>query len=97
MDIPILVLSLFRIRREGLRIGVDRYLTKPIDTVLLFNEIGSLLEQGTSRKKVMIANGHLDGEHPIEKPVSLKKDMKWWKCRSLNLPSRQNPICPISL
>jgi DNA-binding response OmpR family regulator len=33
---------------------VDRYLTKPIDTGILFNEVGSLLEQGQSKKKVMI-------------------------------------------
>jgi DNA-binding response OmpR family regulator len=35
---------------------VDRYLTKPIDTGLLFNEIGNLLEQGKSKKKVMIVD-----------------------------------------
>jgi DNA-binding response OmpR family regulator len=45
---------------------VDRYLTKPIDTGLLFNEIGSLLEHGSSRKKVMIANGHLSEAHPLK-------------------------------
>ncbi|HQZ73081.1 MAG TPA: response regulator, partial [Chitinophagaceae bacterium] len=56
MDIPIIVLSVVQDKARGFRIGVDRYLTKPIDTGLLFNEIGSLLEQGKSKKKVMIVD-----------------------------------------
>ncbi|MBL0067905.1 MAG: response regulator [Chitinophagaceae bacterium] len=51
MDIPIIVLSVVQDKARGFRIGVDRYLTKPIDTNLLFNEIGSLLEQGKSKRK----------------------------------------------
>jgi DNA-binding response OmpR family regulator/two-component sensor histidine kinase len=54
MDIPIIVLSVVQDKARGFRIGVDRYLTKPIDTGVLFNEVGSLLEQGQSKKKVMI-------------------------------------------
>jgi DNA-binding response OmpR family regulator len=56
MDIPIIVLSVVQDKARGFRIGVDRYLTKPIDTDLLFNEIGSLLEQGKSKRKVMIVD-----------------------------------------
>ncbi len=56
MDIPIIVLSIVQDKTRGFRIGVDRYLTKPIDTGLLFNEIGSLLEQGKSKKKVMVVD-----------------------------------------
>jgi GAF domain-containing protein/DNA-binding response OmpR family regulator len=56
MDIPIIVLSIVQDKIRGFRIGVDRYLTKPIDTSVLFNEIGSLLEQGKSKKKVMIVD-----------------------------------------
>lgn len=56
MDIPIIVLSVVKDQARGFRIGVDRYLTKPIDTGLLFNEIGSLLEQGKSKKRVMIVD-----------------------------------------
>ena len=56
MDIPIIVLSVVQDKARGFRIGVDRYLTKPIDTGILFNEIGSLLEQGKSKKKVMIVD-----------------------------------------
>ena len=34
MDIPIIVLSIVQDKARGFRIGVDRYLTKPIDTGL---------------------------------------------------------------
>jgi DNA-binding response OmpR family regulator len=56
MDIPIIVLSIVQDKARGFRIGVDRYLTKPIDTVQLFAEVGTLLEQGKSKKKVMVVD-----------------------------------------
>ena len=56
MDIPIIILSVVQDKARGYRIGVDRYLTKPIDTSQLFTEVGVLLEQGKSRKKVMIVD-----------------------------------------
>jgi GAF domain-containing protein/DNA-binding response OmpR family regulator len=56
MDIPIIVLSIVQDKARGYRIGVDRYLTKPIDTAQLFTEVGNLLEQGKSRKKVMVVD-----------------------------------------
>ncbi|HET9747452.1 MAG TPA: GAF domain-containing protein [Chitinophagaceae bacterium] len=56
MDIPIIVLSVVQDKARGYRIGVDRYLTKPIDTTELFAEVGNLLEQGKSKKKVMIVD-----------------------------------------
>jgi K+-sensing histidine kinase KdpD/CheY-like chemotaxis protein len=56
MDIPIIILSIVQDKERGFRLGVDRYLTKPIDTELLFREIGTLLEQGKSKKKVMVVD-----------------------------------------
>jgi DNA-binding response OmpR family regulator len=56
MDIPIIVLSVIQDKARGFRIGVDRYLNKPIDTVQLFAEVGALLEQGKSKKKVMVVD-----------------------------------------
>ena len=56
MDIPIIILSILEDKERGYRLGVDRYLTKPIDTSLLFKEVGELLDQGKSRKKVMIVD-----------------------------------------
>ncbi|TAL50021.1 MAG: response regulator, partial [Chitinophagaceae bacterium] len=56
MDIPIIVLSIVQDKARGFRIGVDRYLTKPIDTGQLFAEVGTLLVQGKSKKKVMVVD-----------------------------------------
>jgi signal transduction histidine kinase/CheY-like chemotaxis protein len=56
MEIPIIILSIVEDKERGYRIGVDRYLTKPIDTATLFHEVGELLDQGKSHKKVMIVD-----------------------------------------
>lgn len=56
MDIPIIILSIVEDKERGFRLGVDRYLTKPIDTASLFREVDTLLDQGKSRKKVMIVD-----------------------------------------
>jgi signal transduction histidine kinase/DNA-binding response OmpR family regulator/ligand-binding sensor domain-containing protein len=56
MDIPIIILSIVEDKERGFRLGVDRYLTKPIDTVSLFREVGALLEQGKSKKKVLVVD-----------------------------------------
>jgi signal transduction histidine kinase/DNA-binding response OmpR family regulator len=55
-DIPIVILSIVQDRERGFRLGVDRYLTKPIDTDLLFREVGTLLEQRTSHKHVLVVD-----------------------------------------
>jgi signal transduction histidine kinase/CheY-like chemotaxis protein len=55
-DIPIIILSIIENRERGYHIGIDRYLTKPINTEQLLNEIGSLLSQGTSSKKVLVVD-----------------------------------------
>ena len=56
MDIPIVILSIVQDRDRGFRLGVDRYLTKPIDTDLLFREVGALIEQRKSHKRVMVVD-----------------------------------------
>jgi signal transduction histidine kinase/CheY-like chemotaxis protein len=56
MDIPIIILSIVQDKARGFRIGVDRYLTKPIDTAQLFEDISALLEQGKSKRKVMVVD-----------------------------------------
>jgi signal transduction histidine kinase/CheY-like chemotaxis protein len=56
MDIPIIMLSIVEDKERGHRLGIDRYLTKPVDTELLFREVDALMEQGKSKKKVMIVD-----------------------------------------
>ncbi|WP_292837426.1 PAS domain S-box protein [Nostoc sp. JL33] len=55
-DIPIIILSIVENKERGYHIGIDRYLTKPIDPEKLLKEIGSLLSQGTSSKKVLVVD-----------------------------------------
>ncbi len=56
MDIPIIILSIVQDKERGYKIGVDRYLTKPINTDQLFHEVEELLEQGVSKKKVLVVD-----------------------------------------
>jgi signal transduction histidine kinase/CheY-like chemotaxis protein len=56
MDIPIIILSIVEDKERGFRLGVDRYLTKPIDTASLFHEVDALLDQGKSKRKVMVVD-----------------------------------------
>lgn len=56
LDIPIIILSIVQDRERGFRLGVDRYLTKPINTDLLFQEVGALLEQRKSHKRVLVVD-----------------------------------------
>jgi signal transduction histidine kinase/CheY-like chemotaxis protein len=56
MDIPIVILSIVQDRERGYRIGVDRYFTKPINTDLLFREVGALLEQKKSHRRVLVVD-----------------------------------------
>ncbi|BAT54881.1 PAS/PAC sensor hybrid histidine kinase [Nostoc sp. NIES-3756] len=55
-DIPIIILSIIENKERGYHIGIDRYLSKPINTEQLLNEIGSLLNQVTSSKKVLVVD-----------------------------------------
>jgi len=56
LDIPIIILSIAQDRERGFRLGVDRYLTKPINTDVLFREVGALLEQRKSHKRVLVVD-----------------------------------------
>lgn len=56
MDIPIIMLSIFEDKERGYQLGIDRYMTKPINNNKLMKEIGSLLSQGTSAKKVLVVD-----------------------------------------
>ena len=56
MCIPIIMLSIVQDRERGYRIGVDRYLTKPIDRNALLTEVDQLLAQGISTKTVLVVD-----------------------------------------
>ncbi|NES71766.1 MAG: response regulator, partial [Okeania sp. SIO2D1] len=54
--IPIIMLSIFEDKQRGYRLGIDRYITKPIDTKQLLSEISLLLAQGKSKRKVLVVD-----------------------------------------
>lgn len=56
MEIPIILLSIVEDRERGYRLGVDRYLTKPINKGELLTDIETLLSQGISDKKVLVVD-----------------------------------------
>lgn len=59
MDIPMIILSIIEDRQRGYRLGIDRYLTKPINTKSLLQEIKVLLSQKNSHKKVLVVDQDL--------------------------------------
>jgi signal transduction histidine kinase/DNA-binding response OmpR family regulator len=57
-DIPIIMLTIVEDAERGYRLGVDRYLRKPVEIEYLLGDIGSLLRQGRSQKKVLIVDAN---------------------------------------
>ncbi|MEL4455788.1 response regulator [Lutimonas vermicola] len=72
MDIPIIILSIVQDKERGLRIGVDRYLTKPINTEQLFHEVDELLEQGVSKKKVLVVDDDTSAVKTLSEVLSAR-------------------------
>ncbi|NEQ42567.1 MAG: response regulator [Leptolyngbya sp. SIOISBB] len=63
MEIPIIILSILENQERGFKVGIDRYINKPIDTDGLLSEIDILLAQGASKKAcVDCGSGCLYGE-----------------------------------
>ncbi|GAB6179668.1 hypothetical protein JCM14036_09870 [Desulfotomaculum defluvii] len=56
VNIPIIILSIIEDKERGYHIGVDRYLTKPINFEELLREIQVLIYQGNSKKKVLVVD-----------------------------------------
>ena len=83
MDIPIIILSIMKDQERGYRLGIDRYLTKPIDTDQLFQEVGSLLEQGKSQKKVMVVDDEVANLNVFKALFRREYDIH---CFSVNMP-----------
>ena len=56
LDIPIIILSVIHDQERGLRLGVDRYFTKPVSTEVLLRDVEALLARGASQKKVLVVD-----------------------------------------
>lgn len=56
MHIPIVILSAIEDQRRGCLIGVERYLTKPVNMDLLLQEITTLIALDNSYKNIVVVN-----------------------------------------
>ena len=56
--IPIIILSIMEDKERGYNLGVDRYITKPVNTEALLKEVSGLLSQETSKKRVLVVDEH---------------------------------------
>lgn len=72
MDIPIVILSIVEDARRGYRLGVDRYMTKPIDTPALLKEIETLLRQPPSKKNVLLVDENASTVQTLAKVLQAK-------------------------
>lgn len=54
LDIPIVMLSILENKERGYRVGVDRFLSKPVQSEILLSEIDLLLTQDRQSKEVLI-------------------------------------------
>ncbi len=57
--IPTILLSIIQEPDRGYRLGVDRYLSKPINTEVLLTDIKTLLSRGSSAKKVLVIDADI--------------------------------------
>ncbi|MGB3494517.1 MAG: response regulator [Elainellaceae cyanobacterium] len=55
-NIPVIVLSILEDKEQGLRIGVDRYFTKPINFESLLHSVGQLVSRQKSRKTILVVD-----------------------------------------
>jgi DNA-binding response OmpR family regulator len=60
MQIPILVVSILHEEGRAQSVGVDRYLTKPVDTAQLLAHVEALLAQGGTHRRVVVVDDHAD-------------------------------------
>ncbi len=93
MDIPIIILSIVQDKERGFRIGVDRYLTKPINTEQLFHEVDVLLEQGVSKKKVLVVDEDASAVKTLTK-VLAARGYKVMESNAKNLLERATEAQP---
>ena len=72
MAIPTIVLSIIQDPEQGHRLGVDRYLSKPIDTDILLRDIKTLLAQGTSNRRLLVVDMDISTNKTLTKVLLSK-------------------------
>lgn len=72
MDIPIIILSVEDDQERGYSLGVDKYLTKPIESHLLLSEVKELLDQGISKKRVLVVDENMSTVNALSQVLQQK-------------------------
>lgn len=72
MGIPIIILSIVEDKERGYRLGIERYLMKPIETETLLHEIGTLISQGNSCKKILVVDEDLSTVKTLSEVLQAK-------------------------
>jgi signal transduction histidine kinase/DNA-binding response OmpR family regulator len=72
MDIPIIILSVEDDQERGYSLGVDKYLTKPIDSSILLSEVKELLDQGISKKRVLVVDENMSTVNALSQVLQQK-------------------------
>lgn len=74
-SIPILILTIVADEKRGLRLGVDRYLKKPMEADTLVGAIQDLLAHGASQKRVLV----VDERHSASSDVARLLETKGYE------------------
>lgn len=72
MDIPIIILSAEDSQERGYSLGIDRYLTKPVEAKILLDEVKVLLDQGISKKRVLVVDENLSTAQALSQVLQQK-------------------------
>jgi len=70
--IPIIILSIVQDTERGYGLGVDKYLTKPTEAEVLADEVGRLLHQGNSPKRVLVVNEKMPAASDVVRLLEAK-------------------------
>jgi len=72
MNIPIIILSIVEDIERGYRLGIERYLMKPIETDTLLHEIGTLTTQDNFSKKVLVVDEDVSTANTLAEVLQAK-------------------------
>ena len=88
MKIPIVILSIIEDLERGYRIGINRYLKKPIEAEVLLNEVASLVSREGTKKKILLVNQDPQAIQTLTQTLQSKGDTLVEVCDGKNCIAR---------
>ena len=88
MKIPIVILSIIEDLERGYRIGINRYLKKPIEADVLLHEVASLVSREGAKKKILLVNQDPEAIQTLTQTLQSKGDMIVEVCDGKNCITR---------